>query len=340
LNTIPRRLHLPLAALFLAALSVRPAAAQTQVGGVVYSNYSYQVHADSAGVHQNAFNVERAYFNFTRKFEGGIATRITGDVYRDSNGSINDRLKYAYFTWTPKDSHIDFRFGETQTPWLDWEEGLWGYRMQGTMPMERAGYQTSSDIGLGIDGAWAEQKFNMQASLMNGEGYHAPEGGKYKDVGLRASLRLVPSDEGGSRGGLRVTVLGEAGKNNAGGARNRILGMLSYKSKVLLLAGEVARATNSADSVSADVKGNLFAVYGTLTPKDSKIGIIARVDNVDPNTGVANDATTRFIGGLSYKLSPNVLLLADLDNVSFQGTPSVQTKSRSSTLYFHTQFTF
>lgn len=337
---IPRRLHLLGGALLMTAMSVRPAAAQTQVGGVVYSQYSYQLRADSAGLHQNAFDVTRAYLNFTRKFADGIATRITGDVTRAADGSIDYRLKYAYFTWTPKNSPIDFRFGQTQTPLLDWEEGLWGYRLQGTMPMERAGYQTSSDLGLGIDGAWAKDKFDIQASLMNGEGYHAAEGAPYKDVGLRASLRLLESDVAGSRGGLRVTVLGEAGKNNNDGKRNRIWGMLSYKSKVVLLAGEIGSVTSSADNTSPDVKGRVFAVYGTLTPKDSKVGIVARVDNVDPNTGVANDGTTRFIGGISYKLSPNVLLFANVDNVSFQGTPSVETKSKNSTLYFQTQFTF
>jgi hypothetical protein len=340
LNTIPRRLHLLGAALFITALSARGASAQqaTSVSGVVYSQYSYEL-ADSAG-HANAFDVKRAYLNFTRKFDGGISTRITGDVYRASDGSIDYRLKYAYFSWTPTNSPLTFKFGQTQTPWLDWEEGLWGFRMQGTMPLERAGYQTSSDLGLGVDGAWAKQKFNMQLSLMNGEGYHAAEGSKNKDVAARFSLRLLPSDDGGSRGGLRVTVLGQAGANNGGGTRNRVLGMLSYKSKMLTLAGELARVTNSATSADADVKANLFAVYGTLTPKDSKVSIVARVDNLDPNTNMASDATTRVIAGLGYHLSPNVLLLADIDHVSYQGTPTASQAARRSTLLFQTQFTF
>jgi hypothetical protein len=336
LKTIDRRLYLLAAASIMTVLSVKPAAAQTQVGGVVYSQYAYQMHSDTNGVHQNAFDVTRAYLNFTRKFDHGISTRITGDIYRDANGSINYRLKYAYFTWKPENSPIDFRFGQTQTPWLDWEEGLWGYRLQGTMPMERAGYQTSSDLGLGIDGAWANQKFNFQASVMNGEGYHAPEGGAHKDFGLRASYRLLSSDEGGSRGGLRITGLAEGGTKVGGGARDRLLGMISYKSKTLLLAGEAGHTTDG----TSDVHGNVIAFYGTLTPKDSKVGVVGRVDIVDPNTSVANDGSTRFIGGLSYQLSPNVLLFANVDHVSYQGTPSAATMAKSSTLYFQTQFTF
>lgn len=335
MKTIDRRLYLLATAFAFTALSARPVAAQTQVGGVVYAQYGYQL-ADSTG-HMNGFDVTRAYVNLTRKFDHGIATRVTSDITRASDGSINFRLKYAYFTWTPENSPISFRFGQTQTPWLDWEEGLWGYRMQGTMPLERAGYQTSSDLGLGVDGAWADQKFNMQISLMNGEGYHAAEADQHKDVGVRASLRLLPSDDGGSRGGLRVTALAEAGaRANGGGDRNRYLGMLSWKSKVLTLAGEYGATSDG----TAPVKGSVLAFYGVVNPKDTNVGIIARVDVVDPNTDTADDGMTRLIAGLSYDLSPNVRLMADLDHVSYQGTPTAAQHAASSTLLFQTQFTF
>ncbi len=337
MNTISRRLYLLGAAVLMAALSARGALAQdVKVSGVVYSQYSYELNADSVSQHYNAFSVERAYLNFTAKFNGGVGTRVTGDIHRAADGSINYRLKYAYFAWTPENSPLTFKFGQTQTPWLDWEEGLWGYRMQGTMPLERAGYQTSSDLGVGVDGAWADQKFNMQLSLMNGEGYHAAEGDQHKDVGLRASLRLLESDDGGSRGGLRVTALAEKGTRTGGGNRDRYVGMLSYKSKQVMIAGEAGRTKDGTQGV----KGQVVAFYGTWSPKDSKVGLIGRVDLVDPNTDVADDATTRVIAGVSYALSPNVLLLADVDHVSYQGTPTAAQDARRSTLLFQTQFTF
>lgn len=336
MNTIDRRLYLLGAALLLATVSVRPASAQTKISGVVYAQYGYQMRADTNGVHQNAFDITRAYLNFTRKFDHGIATRITGDIYRDANGSINYRLKYAYFTWAPENTNVDFRFGQTQTPWLDWEEGLWGYRMEGPMAVDRNGYVTSSDIGLAMDGNWAKNKFNMQLFVGNGSGYHSAETNQYKNVSGRVSLRLVPSDDGGTRGGLRVTLYGQAGKVNGGGQHNRVIGMLSWRSKVLLLAGEAAHATTGSPSIPA----NIFSFYGTLHPKDSKVGLIARVDIVNPNTNVSNDSNTRFIGGVSYDLAPNVRLLLDVDNASYQGATPVDTKAKNSHLYFQTQFTF
>lgn len=324
----------------LAALGAPGASAQgLTANGVVYSQFQYQL-ADSAN-HASAFDVKRAYLDFKGKFDGGIQTRVTADLYRDSNGSLNYRLKYAYFAWTPENSPVTLKFGQIHTVWLDWEEGLWDYRMQGTMPLERAGYSASSDLGAGVDGAWGQQKLNMQFAIVNGEGYHGAEGDQHKDVEMRASFRLLGSDDGGSRGGLRVTGMGHLGATTGGGTRNRWIGMLSYKSKLYTLAAQGARVTNSASSTDPDVKATFESVYGVARVPDSKVAFLARVDLWDPNTATANDKQTRFIGGVSYQLSPQVRLLLDLDHVSYEGgPPSPAAAAQRSTLLFQTQFVF
>lgn len=324
----------------LAALGTQGASAQgVTANGVVYSQFQYQL-GDSAN-HASAFDVKRAYLDFKGKFDGGIQTRVTADLYRDSNGSLNYRLKYAYFAWTPENSPLTFKFGQIHTAWLDWEEGLWDYRMQGTMPLERAGYITSSDLGAGVDGAWADQKFNMQFTVINGEGYHGAEGDQHKDVEFRGSLRLLTSDDGGSRGGLRLTGMAHVGATTGGGTRDRMVGMLSYKSKLYTVAGQFARVTNSATSADPDVKADVLSVYGVAHVPDSKVAFLARVDRWDPNTAVSNDKQTRFIGGVSYQLSPQVRLLLDLDHVSYEGgAPSPAAYAQRSTLLFQTQFVF
>jgi Phosphate-selective porin O and P len=324
----------------LAAAAAGDASSQgVTANGLVYSEFQYQL-ADSAN-HDNAFDVKRAYLDFRGKFDGGITTRVTADLYRDANGSLNYRLKYAYFAWTPEGSPLTLKFGQIHTPWLDWEEGLWDYRMQGTMVLERAGYATSSDLGAGVDGAWADQKVNMQFVVMNGEGYHAAEGDQHKDVALRGSLRLMPSDDGGSRGGLRLTAMAHLGATTGGGTRNRMVGMISYKSKMYTVAGEAARVTDSAASTELDVKADLLSVYAVVNVPDSKVAFIGRVDVTDPNVDAADDKQTRIIGGVSYQLSPQVRLLADLDHVSYQGgPPSPAAAARRSTLLFQTQIVF
>src|SRR6266567_2271362 len=103
---------------------------QVTVGGVVYTQYVYQL-KDTLN-HVNTFDITRAYVNVIGRFSGGVGTRVTGDIYRNPNdSSLSYRLKYAFATYTPQGSPLTFKVGQIHTPWLDWEEALWDYRVQG-----------------------------------------------------------------------------------------------------------------------------------------------------------------------------------------------------------------
>ena len=351
MRLVTRRALVSLA--LLASVGTVRAAAQAptvSVSGVGYLQYAYQL-KDTAN-HVNAFDVTRADLNVIGKFSSGIGTRITSDVYRATDNSLLYRLKYAYVSYAPEHSALSYRFGLTQTPMLDWEEGMWDYRMQGTMPMERAGYITSSDYGIAVDGTWGtDGAVNMQAGIYNGEGYHGATGDQRKDVEARVSVRLMPTDEGGTRGGLRATGFVQYGKPTGGGQRERYVGMLSYKAKQYLLALEYGSTTDSSTTAAtAKVSGSVLSVYGFAKIPDTKFGVIGRVDIIDPNTNLADNPNnvgaaaankqTRIIVGGSYQLSPNVRLLLDLDNNTYSGGTPPNADLTRSTVYFHTQLTF
>ena len=120
------------------------------VTGVVYTQFLYQLKKDSVtDSHLNNFDVTRAYINVLGSLPAGVKGRVTADIFRTTDGSLTYRLKYAYATYTPDSSHITFKFGQMQTPWVDWEEALWDYRMQGTVALDRNKYLSSSDFGAG-----------------------------------------------------------------------------------------------------------------------------------------------------------------------------------------------
>jgi hypothetical protein len=297
------------------------------VNGVVYSQFQYQLKKDSVtNSHLNAFDVTRAYINVLGKFPAGIATRVTADVYRVADGSLAYRLKYAYVAYTPDSSHITLRFGQTQTPWVDWEEGLWDYRMQGTVALERNKYLSSSDFGAAVDGTWGFERLSFQAGVYNGENYNGGTGDQRKDFMARASFRLVESDFAGRVGGLRITGYAQSGKPTGGGERQRFIGMASYRSKRLTLAGEFAATKDSNTAVSlTQVKGHVISGFGVLNIPNTRFALVGRVDVVDPNIDGAatNDKLTRFIAGVSYTHSPNLRILADIDNVDREGGSTV-----------------
>ncbi len=351
MHTVARRTSLLVALALtgagtLAAQQPAKAASPVSIGGVVYAQYLYQVHDTAA--HGNNFDVTRAYVNVAAKLAGNLATRVTSDIYRNADGSLGFRLKYAYFGYTPNAGPLTFKLGQIHTPLVDWEESLWEYRMQGTIALDRNGYLTSSDFGAGVDGSWKKDAVNMQVGIYDGEGYNHPPGDKRKDAEGRVSVRVLETDDMSKVGGLRVTGYAQTGKPTGGGIRDRFVGLLSYRSKLVTLAGEFARTRDRLDNPPAPaapsastIKGQVISLFGVVHVPNSRASIIGRVDIVDPNTDVANNRLTRFIAGASYQLTPNLRLLADLDNLSYEGgvTTPAQYATKTQAL-FQTQFTF
>ena len=319
-----------------------PATPSVTVSGVGYTQYAYQL-KDTAN-HVNNFSVQRAYVNVLGKFAGGITTRVTMDVTPAAAGNQFIRLKYAYFAYTPDASALTFKLGMIQTPWIDWEEALWDYRMQGTVALDRNGYLTSSDAGVGVDGKWNNDAVNAQVDIVNGEGYSGGIGDQRKDIQGRVSVRVMNTDDASRVGGLRLSGYFGIGRTTTGGIRDRYVGMASYRSTQFTLAGEYAATRDAAGN------GNLISVFGVYHFTGSKAAAIARLDIVKPNRAALSTApgytNTRLIVGPSYQLSPNVRLLADLDLLSFKNesslTPAQQLvlDATRQTALFQAQFTF
>ncbi|HSP35529.1 MAG TPA: hypothetical protein VLU46_14555, partial [Thermoanaerobaculia bacterium] len=113
-----------------------------KVGGTVFADWTYiespsATDADGNSIHANSFNISRAYVNVTGNIFHAVSYRITPDVTRETgtgsslNGSLTYRLKYAFGQYnlddfTTKGSWV--RFGLQQTPWIDYEEGIYRYR--------------------------------------------------------------------------------------------------------------------------------------------------------------------------------------------------------------------
>jgi hypothetical protein len=329
----------PLVAALLAGLVSHARAQTVTVGGVGYAQYRYLL-SDSAA-NGNEFSVTRAYINVVGDMGGGLVTRITPDLFSEPGGSFALRLKYAYAAYRPGSFPLTFKFGMIHTPWLDWAQGVWGYRMQGTTAVERNGYLSSADLGFGVDGAWGGQRVNMQVGLFNGEGYRGGVGDANKDVMGRVSVRLLSTDATGSRGGLRLTGYGQYGKPTGGGVRARVIGMLSYQASGLTVGAEGALTRDSSSATPSPLlKGRVVSGFGIYRIPGTMASLVARVDIADPDTDTDADRQTRFIGGVSYRLHPNLRLLANVDHVAYQGTPTPAQQALRTQGFFQVEFTY
>ena len=330
---------LSMAAVPAAAQAQNPQAPQLTVGGVVYGQYVYQlkdsVDAGGASVgHQNQFSIQRAYINLLGRFSGGITTRVTTDIAPSVIGNQQIRLKYAFLTWTPTNSNLTYKFGLVQTPYVDWEETLWDYRMQGPVAVDRNLYMSSADVGVGVDGRWNNEQVNAQFLFFNGEGYSGGVGDNHKDAGARVSVRLSKTNDASRVGGLRVTGYAGVGKANGGADRNRLLGIVSYKSQQLTVAAEYVATKDDTTN------GTILSAFGVYRFSGSKVGAIGRVDVVDPNTDVPDNKQTRVIAGLSYQVQSNVRVLANVDLLSFEGGATPAQDAFRNRALLQMQFTF
>jgi hypothetical protein len=325
---------LSLAAIPAAAQSQNPQSPQITVGGLVYGQYLYQLKDSLGAGNQNQFSIQRAYLNVLGRFAGGIGTRLTTDIAPTGAGNQQIRLKYAFLTWTPNNSKLTYKFGLTQTPYVDWEETLWDYRMQGAIPVDRLGYMSSSDFGAGVDGHWNNEGVNAQFLFFNGEGYSGGTGDNHKDVGLRVSGRLSKTNDASRVGGLRLTGYAGLGKANGGADRNRYIATGSYKTQQFTLAAEYVSTKDAA------ITGSIISAFGVYHFARSKVAAIGRVDLYDPDTDTPDNKQTRAIAGVSYQAQSNLRLLADVDLLSFEGGSTPLQDSQRQRALLQMQFTF
>lgn len=329
-----------------------PAPSPVTVGGVVYAQYAYQMTALQGAAdtfHTNAFAVTRAYLNVIGKFSGGIVTRVTADINFQPGAQQLYRLKYAYAGYTPEGSALTYKLGLMQTPWIDWEEALWDYRMQGTTVFDGP-YLSSSNFGANVDGNINKEQVDFQAGIFDNGSYSTGLGDERKDFQARVSVRAMDTDDPSRVGGLRVTAFAQIGKPPTGGTRSRFIGAVSYKSKTITLAGLYGMTTDSATGAAAEVKGQVLSAFGVYHFSGSPVAVIARFDHYKPN----KDAPSTTVGftanhiilGASYQLTPNVRLLLDANLLSEANENTLTAAQQNafdatkSNLMFQTQFTF
>jgi hypothetical protein len=334
--------------MFAAAASaqVTPAAGYTppddtpsyKVGATIFGDWTYQqspkiTDADKNNVTLSSFNIGRAYINVTGNLNHLIAFRITPDIARETgsgsslNGSLNFRLKYAYAQlnlddWTTKGSWA--RFGIQQTPYVDYTEGIYRYRFQGPIFVDREGFLSSSDGG--VSGHWnfPGNFGDVHAGYYNGENYNKAETNNEKAFMVRGTVRPLPL--GGVWKGLRLTGFVDVDHYVEGAKRQRQVGQISFEHPLVNVAAEVLRTKDETSVSVPQVDGRGYSVWATPKFGASGFEALLRRDELKPNTAT-DQKRKRDIVGLAYWM-PNLqrvtaALLVDYDSLKQSGfTPA------------------
>jgi hypothetical protein len=125
------------------------------------------------------------------------------------------------------------RLGIQQTPWVDFEEGIYRYRFQGTVFAERIPLpttMTSSDAGVSFHYNFAQNYGDVHFGLYNGENYQRVETNNEKGFEFRGTLRPFARMAPLLRG-VRAHLVWYADNYVSDSERKRVMGNVTYEHK-------------------------------------------------------------------------------------------------------------
>lgn len=309
------------------------------IGGVAFIDYSFGQNGGAAKTNYNRFTLQRGYINVKKEITPWLRARITPDIKTGSSttGDYTIRMKYLYADFLTPDlgplTNNALRAGLGQTTFLDFEEALNGYRMQGAMFQDRRGLITSSDLGVSVLGNFGGRLTKEQVEevgnsnydgrfgtyhigVYNGGGYGAAtENNQNKSIQGRITVRPLPD----ILPGLQLTYLGITGKGNTNDSLTgkpetwtNNTGFLSYQHKYAVASAEylTGKGSNGGDASSAKKKSG-YSLFAKVTlPVYEKVAVFGRYDYLDPNKDASNDKIKTTIGGVSYRLHGDNYIVA------------------------------
>jgi hypothetical protein len=345
-----------------ASAQVTPAAGQTppddtpsiRVGATIYADYTYtqepeSTDADGNPIHLSQFNIGRSYINVTGNLSHIVAFRITPDIVRTGsdagatlNGNLVFRIKYAFAQfnlddWMPRGSWA--RLGIQQTPWLDFEEGIYRYRFQGTVFSERetapngSALLVSSDAGASFHYTVPSNYGDIHVGIYNGENYNRAEVNDQKAIQIRGSVRPFATQTPILRG-LRAHAFYDADSYIREGERTRFLIGVTFEHAYVNAGFDFldAHDQTSGKPGTPEIKGKGYSIWAT--PK-STIGweALLRYDHYKPDTTFASQTRNRTIVGVAYWFphqgNVSSALMFDYDGQSFDNfTPAPPAQKR------------
>ena len=273
-----------------------------RVGMLSYLQYNAELKNRNGA---NAFDVTRTYLNINGQLAPRVRFRFTPDIRRITDGSLAGsltvRVKYAFLQLDnvgPQRSWV--RFGLGHTPWLDFEEAVQRYRVQGQMFSEREGLiPGSADFGVGYFAPLPGNYGEFHAGVYNGEGFTQAEANKYKSVQGRLTVRPFPNR--GLANFLRVSGFYSAGWYAQDRPRNVGIVMAHYEHRHLVATVQRVDATERPLAIDpADTQRTGWSVF--VEPRQGTEGLagIARIERFDPNDAIADNSHRRIIAGAAY----------------------------------------
>lgn len=314
---------------------------QSILDGVHFSGQlflTYEI-VDSPQSTFNEFRLERGYITFRKSISDRVGVRFTQDVTidqeGDGEGDIELRLKYAFVHYRLNDIAFFHKpvveFGVVRRPWIDFEQKINDYRMQGSMYLDREKISRSADYGITIstllgpqienasdynlDKGYAGRYGSMSFGVYNGGGYAALEKNANKLVEGRLTLR--PFWE--SLPGLQLTYAGSYGEGNSALSPDfwKHLGYISYSSKKLVVGAQGYYGVGDVlggrlDSRNLALPMNGFSIFTEIMPFKIPLSLVNRFETLN-NRQTNSLIKHRGWAGVAWRFKNGSIIMLDFE---------------------------
>ena len=317
--------------------------ADSKVSAQLFLGYRYH---SAVGENYNEFGIKRGYItystNITPYLSGRITPDITVDQEGDGEGDVEMRLKYCFAEF--KDparkgffTEPSILIGQIYTPFIEYEEKINRYRVEGAHYLDRIGQVSSADFGIALTsliGGKMDEGYQKRVNsnhagrygsialgVYNGGGYNALEKNDNKTFQWRLTLRPLPNHIPG----LQTSFTGALGKGNTPAAPdwNLYAGFLSYEQEHFVITGQLYQALGDhtgrlVDPTGSSLKNRGQSLFGEVKLfNNKKASIFARYDNSETYDTANPTFSTRYILGVAYHIQGRTKVVVDynyLDN--------------------------
>jgi len=310
--------------------------------GLDFSGQWFFAYSDERTPQENSneFLLKRGYVTVLKRFDKTFSIRVTQDIAVDHDGDgmgdIEIRLKYGYLRIRQPRFlvfHKPFiEFGLVHRPWLDFEQKINRYRVQGRMFLERYGILRSADYGvmagalLGGDMHPDYQKNvsknypgkygSIALGLFNGGGYEEVENNNDKLIEGRISIRPLPE----TLPGLQISYAGAIGKGNTELAPDFNFHnlFLSLETRKIILAAQRYSGLGSLQGTVLDennksLKQDGYSIFGELSIGQTRFKPFVRHDFFHSDLYSHKWSNKGWIAGLAYHFLNKSKVLIDYD---------------------------
>jgi len=315
--------------------------------GKVFADLTSYKSTNAAGLDTKVTSarVERAYLTAKYSFNSDWMMRITTDVHLNPSlqaGGKNNNifLKYAYLEGKLAGDAVVLRLGQSHTPWIDYEQGLWGHRYHSKVLSDTNGYDASSDVGIGLKGKVADGMAAYWVTLTNGAGYsHIDRTGNAMDFDARIGVYPIKglTLDFQYRNGYKGTKTFVNNVQTAGTKYTLFQFMATYGMGHDWRVGGNYAQNKTAPAAGVATTEKAYSVWGWGKLPGTDFGAFGRYESTKNDSAVVLKKT-HLAGGLEYFPTKHVTLALGVDTTDSKLGGAANGKTQRYGLWTETKF--